>query len=152
MAFNFDQAALEETEDVLGVFYGGRGQVGGQLVVTSRRLLIGPIDTAMPRAIVFDGANAIGVPGAGFAKAVLEAYEPLKQKQIFLRHVTAVEARGNGGLFSAPGLRITTATGEVIDYGIVRSTTTPNIHPGNRSVRDQAVAIIQKAAAEARTP
>ncbi|MBA2633778.1 MAG: hypothetical protein H0U86_12410, partial [Chloroflexi bacterium] len=128
----------------------GRGQVGGQLVVTNRRLLFGPIDTAMSQAIVFGGADAIGVPGAGLVKGVLEAYEPLKRKQVFLRHVTSVEARGNGGLFSAPGLRITTATGETIDYGIVRSTTTPNIHPGNRAVRDQAVAVINAAAQAAR--
>lgn len=146
----FDQPDLEETEDVLGVFYGGRGQVGGQLVVTNRRLLFGPIETAMARAIVFDGGDAIGVPGAGLAKALLDAYEPLKQKQIFLRHITSVDSGGGGGLFSAPSLKIKTATDEVIEYGIVRSTLTPNIDPANREIRDQAVALITAAVLAAR--
>ncbi len=150
MGFAFDQTELEETEDVLGLFYGGRGQVGGQLLVTNRRLLFGPINTAMAQAIVVGGADLAGVPGAGIIKDLLAAYEPLKKKQVFLRHVDNVEPHGDGGLFSPPGLRITTVTAETIDYGIVRSTTTPSVHPGNRAVRDQAVAVIRSAVTAAR--
>ena len=45
--FEYQTEPLDEMEDVLGVFYGGRGQVGQQFVVTNRRLLMGPLDTGI---------------------------------------------------------------------------------------------------------
>lgn len=141
----FDHADLEETEDVLGIFYGGRGQVGGQLLVMNRRLLFGPIDIGLARVVALDGVQAAGVRGLGMVKGLLDAYEPLKQKQIWLRHVKAVEAKGKASLFSLPKIRITTVTDEVVEYGIAKSTTTPNIHPGNNAKRDEAISVIRDA-------
>ncbi len=51
-------------EDVLRVFYGGRGGVGQQYVVTNRRLLTGPLDTGMALEIDAYVLNH-AVPGGG---------------------------------------------------------------------------------------
>ena len=40
----FSEPALIETEDVLGVFYGGPRAWGGKLIVTNHRLIFAPID------------------------------------------------------------------------------------------------------------
>jgi hypothetical protein len=49
--FEYKTDPLDEMEDVVGVFYGGRGQVGQQFVVTNRRLLIGPLDVGMDQVL-----------------------------------------------------------------------------------------------------
>jgi len=146
----FDQPALDEAEDVLQVFYGGRGQVGGQLVVTNRRILFGPVDTALVRSIGFEALSALGAPGIDIVKAALDAYEPLKQKQIWLRHIRSVDALGTASLFSPPKIVIVTATNERIEYGIVATTTTPNGDTRNNGVRDLAVQVLRTAVGLAR--
>lgn len=76
--FQFDTNPIDESEDVLGVFYGSRGQVGQQIVITNRRLLLGPIDTGIALAIDAYVLNK-GVPQAGdLVKAILAHYAPLK--------------------------------------------------------------------------
>ncbi len=142
----FDQVALEETEDVRGVFYGGRGQVGGQLIVTTRRLLFGPIATGIPRALF----GLIDVDGLDTVGKLLDAYEPLKARQVFLRHVTEVERGRDAGWTGAPSIRIRLATEELIEYGIVASTTTANMMGVNNEVRDRAVAVIRDAVDKAK--
>jgi hypothetical protein len=142
----FDQAPLEETEDVRGVFYGGRGQVGGQLIVTNRRLLFGPIATALPKAIF----GEVDVPVLSSLTKILDAYEPLKSRQVFLRHVVSVEKGRNAGFTGAPTIRIRLATEEVIEYGIVAGTLTPNPMPVNNEVRDRALVLIADAVAKAK--
>jgi hypothetical protein len=148
----FDLPELDETEVVRGVFYGGRGQVGGQLVVTNRRLLFGPISTELVRAMGTGGAEAAGLPGASIIKAMLDAYEPLKQKQIFLRHITGVAAGRDAGWTGAPTIRISLDTESTLEYGIVMSTRSPNPLPGNNIARDHALVVIRAAVAEAKGP
>jgi hypothetical protein len=142
----FDQVPLEETEDVRGVFYGGRGQVGGQLIVTNRRLLFGPIATALPKAIF----GEVDVPVLSSVTKILDAYEPLKSRDVFLRHVVSVVKGRDAGFTGAPTIRIHLATEEVIEYGIVASTLTPNPMPSNNEARDRALAVIIDAVAKAK--
>lgn len=144
----FDLPDLEEAEDVLGVFYGGRGQVGGQLVVTSRRLLFGPIATELIRAVGSAVGDAASVPGTGVFKALLDSYEPLKAKQIFLRHVVSVDPGRNAGWTGPPTLKISLDTEGALEYGIVASTLSPNPMPANNVARDRAIAVIRAAVAK----
>jgi hypothetical protein len=143
----FDQTPLDETETVKGVFYGGRGQVGGQLIVTNRRLLFGPIDVAFPRAIVEGTGDLAGITGMGLVKGLLDAYEPLKKREIWLRHVLRVDSAGLSSLFSPPKIRLTLATEEVLEWGVVKSTSTASISKDNEVARDRCVATIRAAIA-----
>lgn len=150
--FEYETEPLDEMEDVLGVFYGGRGQWGQQLVVSNRRLLMGPLDAGIALEIdayVLDQA----LPGAGaggLLKNVLSQYAPKNPKTLWLRHVVDVQPTNNAGLFKAPGLRITTDTEEVFNIGIVATTTTPNLSKKNNGFRDRAIEVIRAAVAAAK--
>lgn len=147
--FTYEQAELEETEDVLGVFYGKRGEVGGQLIVTNRRLLLGPLDVNLAQTITLGGLGQVGVPGTDLLTSLLDAYAPLAKKQVWLRHITAVEPR-HGGLLPQPGLRITTATGETIDFKVAKAPTSFIWSRENTVARDEAIILIRAAIKKAK--
>jgi hypothetical protein len=145
--FEYETEPLDEMEDVLGVFYGGRGQWGQQFVVTNRRLLMGPLDTGIATAInayVLDQALP-GVGAGGLLKDVLSEYAPKNPTTLWLRHVVDVSPTHNASLFKLPGIRILTATEQTIDIGIAATTSTPNISKKNNAARDRAVAVIRAA-------
>src|SRR5919206_1620649 len=94
-SYNIDP--VDEMEDVLANFYGGRGSVGSQYVVTNRRLLIGPLNTKIALDIDAYVANK-AYPGAGdLLKSVLTNYAPMNPKTLYLRQVTDVRATTNAG-------------------------------------------------------
>jgi len=145
--FEYETEPLDEMEDVMGVFYGGRGQVGQQYVITNRRLLMGPLDTGVAQEVDAYLLNA-AVPGSGLGdlvKNVLSRYGPMSPQTLWLRHVVAVEPTNNASLFKPPGLRITTSTEQVFDLGIVATPTTMSRSPANNGVRDRAVEVIRAA-------
>lgn len=149
--FEYETEPLDEMEDVLGVFYGGRGQVGQQYVVTNRRLLMGPLDTGMALEIDAYVLNQ-AVPGGGdLLKNVLSQYAPMNPKTLWLRHVVDVQPTNNAGWFKPPGLRITTDTQQVFGLGIVATPTTMNRSSKNNAVRDQAVQVIRAAVQAAKS-
>ncbi len=151
--FEYDTEPVDEMEDVMGVFYGGRGQVGQQIVVTNRRLLLGPIDTKIAMSIDTYVLGKAGGPG-DLVKDVLSSYAPMKRTNIWLRHVVGVQSTNNASLFKAPGLTIMTDTEQRINIGIVATPMTANPSKKNNAVRDRAVAVIQSAmiAAKAAPP
>src|SRR3954453_14271945 len=104
--FDYGTAPIDQWEDVRGVFYGGRGQVGQQYVVTNRRLLMGPIDTAIAREIDAYILNQ-AVPGGGdLLKSILSKYAPMSPQTLWLRHVVDVQPTNNAKLLKPPGLRL----------------------------------------------
>jgi hypothetical protein len=143
--FEFQTEPLDEMEDVLGVFYGGRGQVGQQFVVTNRRLLMGPLDVGMALEIDAYIVNKAAAGTGDFLKNVLSHYAPMSPKTLWLRHVVDVHSTNNASLFKAPGLEIRTDTEQVFKLGIVASPTTMNRDPKNNAVRDRAVEVIASA-------
>jgi hypothetical protein len=154
--FDFKTEPLDEMEDVLGVFYGGRGQVGQQYVVTNRRLLMGPLDAGIALEIDAYLVDAAAPGGGSLVKNVLNQYAPMNPKTLWLRHVVDVRPTNNAGWFKAPGLQITTDTEQEFNLGIVATTTTMSRNPKNNAVRDRAVQVIrgavEAAKAAPRTP
>jgi hypothetical protein len=118
--------------------------------VTNRRLPFGPVDTGLAEKILEYGLGKGGVPAFDFAKSVLESYGPRTSKAVWLRHITDVGATHDATLFRAPGMRIVTATQEVLDLKIVHKPSSMSRDPQNNVARDQAVAVIAAAATTAR--
>jgi hypothetical protein len=145
--FTFNTEPIDDDERVLGFFYGGRGQVGQKFVVTNRRLLMGPLDTKTVLEIETYVLGKAGVGGMDLLKKVLTNYAPMNPKSVPLSHIANVEATHNASLFKAPGLRITTDSGDVFDLGVVATPTTWNPSPKNKVSRDRAVALIKEAIA-----
>lgn len=145
--FTFNTEPIDDDERVLGFFYGGRGQVGQKFVVTNRRLLMGPLDTKAVLEIETYLLGKAGVGGMDVLKNLLGNYAPMNPKSVALSHIAKVEATNNASLIKAPGLRVTTDSGDVFDLGVVATTTTWNPSPKNNVSRDRAVALIQGAMA-----
>jgi hypothetical protein len=146
----FAEPTLDRTEQVLGVFFGGRNQWGGKVIVTDQRLLFAELNVgSIPDLIEFVGGEA-GVPGVDVGMKVLDQIRSSVKKDVWLVHVAVVEPEGMAGWFAPPKVRVTTSTGEVFSVGIVKSITTPNKDPGNNAIRDRAVAIIRHAMNEAK--
>jgi hypothetical protein len=143
--FDYNTQPVDEMEDVVGVFYGGRGQVGQQLVVTNRRLLMGPIDTGIALGIDAYVLNK-AVPGGGdLLKSVLGHYAPMNPTTLWLRHVVDVQPTNGASLFKPPGLEIRTDTDQVFKIGIVATPTTMTVSPQNKAARDRALEVIRAA-------
>ncbi len=138
---------IDAEERVLGVFYGGRGQVGQKFVVTNRRLLMGPLDTELAVEVGTWVLGKAGVGGMDVLKKVLAGYGPMKPRSLALPHIAEVRATNNASLFKAPGLRIASDDGEVIELGIVRKPTAPSIDPRNNASRDQLASLLQQSVA-----
>jgi hypothetical protein len=150
-SFDYETEPLDEMEDVLAVYYGGRGQVGQKYVVSNRRLLMGPLDTKIAQDIDAYILNQ-AVAGAGLGtlmKDVLSHYRPMNPKTLWLRHVVDVRPTNNAGWIKLSGLRITTNIEETYDLGFVASPTTLTRNPKNNLVRDAAVRLIRSAAQSA---
>jgi hypothetical protein len=143
--FTYETDPLDEMEDVLGVFHGGRGQVGQQYVITNRRLLMGPLDTRIAEEIDAYVLNK-AIPGGGdLVKAILTAYGPMNPTTLWLRHVVDVQPTNNARWWKPPGLRITTDTEQTFNLGVVADPKTRNGNPKNNAVRDRAVEVIRAA-------
>lgn len=148
----FAEPALDEAENVRGVFFGGPSSWGGKLIVTNKRLLFAELDLGvLPDILEYVGGKA-GVPGVDLGKTILDSVKASVRKDIWLQHIVSVEPDGDGGWFKAPGIRITTATGEVVKLGIVKSTTTPNKDAENGLIRDRAIGVVRQAISEAKRP
>lgn len=149
--FDYATGPVDEFEDVVGVFYGGRGQVGQQYVVTNRRLLMGPIDTGIAQEIDAYVLNQ-AVPGGGdLVKDVLSKYAPMSPMTLWLRHIVDVQPTNNARVWKPPGLRLRTDTDQVFDLGVVATSTTWNPSPKNNTARDQMVEVLRMAIEAAKT-
>ena len=145
----FEEPDLDAQEQALGVFYGGRNQWGGKLIVTDQRLLFAPLDLgAIPGLLGLVGGE-FGIPSDVGLKVLASVKETVK-KDVRLSHIESCDAHGTAGIFAPPKLRLVTATGDTFDVGIVKSTTTWNGDPLNNVVRDRALALIGSALAEMR--
>jgi hypothetical protein len=148
--FEYKTDPLDEMEDVVGVFYGGRGQVGQQFVVTNRRLLIGPLDVGMALEIDAYIVNKAAAGTGDLLKNVLSHYAPMSPKNWWLRHVVDVQPTNNASWLKAPGLEIRTDTDQVLKLGIVATRATMSRDPKNNAVRDRAVEVIRSAVQSAK--
>jgi hypothetical protein len=147
--FEYITEPVDELEDVRGVFYGGRGGVGQQFIVTNRRLLIGPVDTGIAQDIDTYLLSTAGGPG-DVLKGVLSHYAPMNPKIIWLRHIVDVQPTNRASAFKAPGIRIATDTEESINISIVATPTTWTGSAKNNDARDRAIEVIRRAVAEAK--
>jgi hypothetical protein len=153
---NYDREPLDEFEEVRGVFYGGYGQVGQQFVITNRRLLMAPIKLVkgISDKVALEAAGWIAgqlnVPGADIVKSILVDYGPFNPQTVWLRHIVSVESGSNGGLFQPPKLVFTTDTEDTETIGVVHKWNAPNISGKNKPARDEMVAVLRQAVADAK--
>jgi hypothetical protein len=141
--FKYATQPLDDEEDVLGAFYGNRKQIGGQLVVTSRRILIGPLPMPLSEQIE-RYTSTEGRSGSFVAEFLHRYYAASRPLSIKLSDVTGVQPFA-GGAFKAPGLEIRTTSADPIRFAIVATPKSIIWSSKNRTARDRAVEMIREA-------
>jgi hypothetical protein len=150
---------IDEMEDVVANFYGGRGSVGSQYVVTNRRLLIGPLNTKVALDIDTYVANRAAAGVGDVIKSVLTDYAPMNPKTLWLRHVVSVRPTTNAGWRHQASLEITTDTNETINLSVVAvrpgqggplNMGSGRWDPANNIERDKMVNVLTKAVESAK--
>jgi hypothetical protein len=101
----FHEPALDEREDVIGVFFGGPREWGGKIIITNRRCFFAPIDVGLVDTILTYVGGQAGIPSADLAGTIIDRVRTAAKKEVWLRHVEAVEPRGNGASSQLPRSR-----------------------------------------------
>jgi hypothetical protein len=116
---------------------GSLGLTGGNLVLTSQRLLFEPIRTPKPSWF----GKLFGAAGTGVAE-VIENSGLLKELGYSLADIASVEPLGD----RPPKLRVLLRSGEAYDYQVLPSRLTP-VFSRNTKARDDAMTRIRGALA-----
>ncbi|MGW0706366.1 hypothetical protein ACWD4G_10440 [Streptomyces sp. NPDC002643] len=116
--------------------------IGGILVLTNRRLYHGPLDTRLAGRLLSASADLAGPTGAGGAIELLIGWVN-KARAVPLGEITAVEP------IRKASLQVTTQDGKRRNFGIAADWKTPVWSRNNPPHRDQMVAHIRRAIADA---
>jgi hypothetical protein len=126
----------------------GKAIWGGQLVLTSQRLLFRPLDLNGLSKIAKDGIELLPDDLAVFGKVVDKvldystAYGNQKAGAVATSLITSVRPGRNAGLLHPPSLVLTMSDGRQLEIGILHSLTSMNPLPINNVARDETVAAI----------
>ena len=131
---------LEEARCVASYRPGTLTSVGGDLVLTSRRLVFTPLDTRDVVEVLTWGLGKAGAPEFG-TQLPGRLGDMIRQEQI--RGVTAVDAGTDGSLLKPPTIRITGTDGSAIEIGLLAGRRNRNNDPANRRARDDMLAAIR---------
>jgi hypothetical protein len=116
----YHQLPLDEVEEVRGIFCGGSRQTGMQLIVTTHRLLLGPISLRLATGRLRTILDAVA-PGSLAAGDFALRRLPVTKTSVPLSDVVSVEPGGDGGWFASPSVRIRLVSRRVIEFGFVIS-------------------------------
>ncbi len=121
---------------------GSLRSVGGDLVLTTRRLVFTPLDTRDLVEVLTWSLGKSGTPSA--ATGVLNKMGDLVEKYNFglLTSLTAAEAGSGPTLLKPPTIIVTSPSGSV-EVGISSGRLSPNISSSNILARDRMLAAIQ---------
>ncbi len=115
--------------------------VGGDLVLTNRRLVFTPLGTADIINVMTWGLTQAGAPDA-VSQVPSQLGRLVGAEQI--PGVSVVAPGANGSFATPPTLRVTTYAGASIELGILASRRSMNPDPANVRARDSAVETIRR--------
>ena len=116
--------------------------VGGDLVLTDRRLLFTPLNVKDVAPLLSYGLKAAGVPSVAVA-LVGRVQSQIRPGATELAEVTSVTSGRSAGLLHPPTLLVNRADGESIEFGVLASRTTPNFSGANERARDDFLAQLE---------
>lgn len=126
----------------------GKAVWGGQLVLTSQRLLFRPLDLNGLSKMAQDGVDLLPGDLAVFGKVVdkvldyTTAYGNAKAGAVETSLITSVRAGRDAALLHPPSLVLTMSDGRELEIGILHSIHSPNFLPVNNADRDEMVTAI----------
>lgn len=121
---------------------GGRAWVGGDLVLTDRRVLFTPLNVNDVAALLSYGLRRVGAP-AGAAAVVGFIARKVAREAAEVSGVVRVAPGRAPGLFNPPTAVFQLDDGRQLEFGILASRTSPNSSTGNVVARDRFLAEVQ---------
>lgn len=113
--------------------------VGGDLVLTSLRVIFTPLNTAdLSKLLSF----ALGKAGVGKAIGIVDTVQGMIGTAApigpgALSAISSIDAGSNGSFLKPPTLIIRGADGSSAEVGVLEERTSPNFSAGNRIARDR---------------
>lgn len=124
---------------------GGRPWVGGDLVLTNRRVLFAPLDVTDAAALLSYGLKKAGAPSDAIALVGWIASQ-VRPETLERSEVLAASAGRSAGVLNPPTLTVHRADGTNLEFGILASRMSPNLAKANESVRDEYLAVLASTA------
>lgn len=121
---------------------GGRAWVGGDLVVTNRRVLFAPLDVKDVAALLSYGLKKAGAPGGatGVVGWIGGQVEPSSTDVSDI--VSATRGR-SAGLLNPPTVTVHLRDGTNLEFGILSGRMSPNVAKSNEQRRDEVLHLLQ---------
>jgi hypothetical protein len=127
---------------VAGKLVGGSSLVGGDLVVTDRRVVFAPLNVTDIAQVLSWGLAKAGAPGH-LAQAPIKLGELVGQPSDAGLLMTA-EAGRSGSPIRPPQVILKDADGNESTFGVVASRTSPNWARANIAARDELIALVNE--------
>lgn len=125
---------------------GGLTSVGGDLVLTTHRLLFTPLNTVdlskvLAFALTKAGVHEKAVELVGKAEELIGEAAPIGPGA--LTGITSIDPGSDGGLLKPPTVVVTGSDGSRNEVGVLAGRRASNLDSGNRTTRDAFVAEVR---------
>ena len=126
---------------------GGLTSVGGDLVLTNKRLLFTPLNTGDVSKLLSFALEKAGVDGkivglVGRVQDMIGEAAPIGPGA--LTGIASVESGSNGSLLKPPTLIVTGTDGSTVEVGVLASRRSMNGSPDNVSARDRFLQAVRQ--------
>lgn len=138
----FEPGETEIARTVGCTLKGGKPWVGGDLVLTDKRLLFTPLNTADVAVLLQYGLKKAGAPGSAVT-AVGWVQGQIQQIPTDLAAISNVTIGRQADAFHPPAFAVHLADGQTLEFGVLKSRLSPNGSGGNNTARDQFVSQLQ---------
>lgn len=132
---------IEKFRVVAAALVAGVSKVGGDLVVTNRRVMFTPLNTADVNALLRAGLKAADAPG-GSSALVGWLQRQVDGAAAALDDVVTVRSGRDGNWLQPPTVIFGLADGRSIEFGVLAGRMVATGSSRNRTVRDQLVAAL----------
>ena len=147
MPFELSEGETEILRVVGSKRPGGITPVGGDLVLTNRRVLFTPLNTSDVSKLLSFGLGKAGVDGkvVGLVEKVQDMVgtaAPIGPGT--LAGIAGIDAGSDGSLFSPPTVIIRDTDGGQTEVGVLEGRRSPNAAGGNRAARDRFISAVRE--------
>lgn len=119
----------------------GRPWVGGDLVLTNRRLLFSPLETKDVAALLSYGLKKVGAPAGSTAVGWIQ--KEIAAAATDVSSMASAAAYRPAALLNPPTITVGLRDGRNLEFGILASRMSPSASKSNEAKRDEFLRLLQ---------
>lgn len=121
--------------------FGGKSWVGGELVLSSKRLLFTPLNMKDLAGLLGYGLQKSGVKGAQLAVGWIA--KQIRQEATGLATIASARPGRSGDWLRPPSIVLVTTDGREIEFGVLAGRLLPNWSAAHRGARDEFLVTLE---------